>query len=60
VDVTVTTPEGTSPANPADRFIYQSSPTVVSELASAIHLTAATLNATVDPEGGNVSDWHDG
>jgi alpha-tubulin suppressor-like RCC1 family protein len=58
VDVTVTTPEGTSAANPADRFVYQSSPIAVTEPASAIHLASATLNAKVDPEGASVSDCH--
>jgi alpha-tubulin suppressor-like RCC1 family protein len=58
VDVTVTTPEGTSAANPADRFVYQASPTVLTQAASAVHLGSAALNATVDPEGASVGDCH--
>ncbi len=58
VDVTVTTPDGTSPPTPADQFLYQGSPTVHTEPASAVHVASATLNATVNPEGANVSDCH--
>ncbi len=56
VDVTVTTPEGTTEATPADQFVYQAPPVVKTEGASAVRLSSATLNATVDPEGANVSD----
>ena len=58
VDVTVTTPEGTSAPTPADQFVYQAPPVVITEPASAVRLSAATLNATVDPQGANVSDCH--
>jgi len=58
VNITVTTPEGTSAASPADMFVYQSPPVVATEAATAVHEGAATLNATVDPEAANVSDCH--
>ena len=58
VDVTVTTPEGTSPPTQGDHFLYQGAPAVQSEPAGAIHLSSAVLNATVDPEGGEVTDCH--
>jgi hypothetical protein len=68
VDVTVSTCcAGTSPTGSADRFTYSSTtpPTVVTEAASAVAQASATLNATVNPNGGNVSECkvrirHDG
>jgi alpha-tubulin suppressor-like RCC1 family protein len=63
VDVTVTTAQGTSATSSADRFKYQaaptaitSTPTVVTNPASSITQTSATLNATVNANGGEVSE----
>ena len=39
-------------------FVAVSSPTVVTEPASAVTQTSAVLNATVDPNGETVSDCH--
>jgi alpha-tubulin suppressor-like RCC1 family protein len=55
VDVTVTTPEGTSPAGFDDRFSYETAPSVQTGGASGVRLTSATLNGTVDPQGGAVT-----
>lgn len=49
VDVTVSTPEGVSPASAADRFTYQGAPVVVTGIASAYGHSTAELSATVDP-----------
>jgi len=58
VDVTVTTPEGTSPTGSADHFTYQAAPTVITGAASSLGQASATLNATVNPEDVTVSDCH--
>jgi hypothetical protein len=59
VDVTVTTKEGTSAASSADRFTFLPPPPgVVTEPASSITETSATLEATVNPKGTTVSDCH--
>ena len=55
VDITVTTPEGTSAATPADQFVYQSAPVVVTEPAGAVRISSATLYASVNPEGASVT-----
>ena len=55
VDVSVTTSGGTSATSPEDRFSYVPAPTVVTDAASSIAQTTAKLNATVDPNGGEVS-----
>jgi phosphodiesterase/alkaline phosphatase D-like protein len=55
VDVSVTTSGGTSAAGSTDKFRYVPPPTVLTEAASAIAQTTATLNATVNPNGGDVS-----
>jgi IPT/TIG domain-containing protein/FG-GAP repeat protein len=56
VDVSVTTSGGTSTTSPDDQFSYVPAPTVATEAASSITQTTATLHATVDPNGGVVSD----
>jgi hypothetical protein len=56
VDVTVTTPGGTSSTSPADHFSYAPLPTVMTEPASAITQNSATLNATVNPNGGGITE----
>ena len=56
--MTVTTPGGTSTASLGDQFSYTPAPTVVTEAASAVTHTLATLHATVNPNGGTVSDCH--
>ena len=54
--MTVTTPGGTSTAGLGDQFTYTiPAPTVVTTAASSITGTTATLNATVNPNGGEVS-----
>ncbi len=58
VDVTVTTPEGTSPTGYADRFSYEAAPTVLTGAASTVHLASATLNGTVNPEDSSVTNCH--
>jgi phosphodiesterase/alkaline phosphatase D-like protein len=55
VDVSVTTSGGVSPTGSADRFTYVPPPAVVTEAASSIAQTTATLNATVNPNGGEVT-----
>jgi phosphodiesterase/alkaline phosphatase D-like protein len=54
-DVTVTTSGGVSATGSADRFTYVPPPTVMTKAASSITQTTATLNATVDPNGGEVT-----
>ncbi len=54
-DVSVTTSGGTSATNLADKFSYVPPPTVVTKAASSTTQTTATLNATVNPNGGEVS-----
>ncbi len=55
VDVSVTTSGGTSAADSTDKFSYVPPPAVLTEAASAITQTTATLNATVNPNGGEVT-----
>jgi phosphodiesterase/alkaline phosphatase D-like protein len=55
VDVSVTTSGGTSATSSADRFSYVPVPTVVTKAASSITQTTATLHATVNPNGAEVS-----
>ncbi len=55
VDVSVTTSGGTSATSSADKFSYVPAPTAVTKAASSITQTTATLNATVNPNGGEVS-----
>jgi alpha-tubulin suppressor-like RCC1 family protein/phosphodiesterase/alkaline phosphatase D-like protein len=57
VDVTVTTPEGTSATNAGDRFTYGQPPPIV-ETGPAYYVTAssATLYAHVNPDGAEVSE----
>jgi alpha-tubulin suppressor-like RCC1 family protein len=58
VQVTVTTPEGTSAATPASEFTYLSPPAVTTGAASTVRSNSATLEGTVDPEASNVTDCH--
>ena len=51
VEITVITPEGTSPATPADRFTYQDAPIALTRSVKAYGHNTAELSATVDPEG---------
>jgi phosphodiesterase/alkaline phosphatase D-like protein len=55
-DVSVTTSGGTSAPSAADKFSYVPAPTVLTEAASSITQTTATLNASVNPNGGEVSN----
>jgi hypothetical protein len=54
-DVSVTTSGGTSAPSSADEFSYVPVPTVLTEAASSITQTTATLHASVNPNGGEVS-----
>jgi alpha-tubulin suppressor-like RCC1 family protein len=56
VAVTVTTPQGTSSTESEDEFTYEGAPTVVTEAASHVEADAATLNASVDPDGETVDE----
>ncbi len=48
---------GTSPASPAAQYAYApSAPTVVTEPGSGVTQSSATMNATVNPNGGEVSE----
>jgi alpha-tubulin suppressor-like RCC1 family protein len=63
VDVTVTNRKGTSVTSEGDRFSYVLSlavnpPTVENGQASPVTRTSETLNATVNPNGAEVSDCH--
>lgn len=58
VDVTVSTAEGVSPTNPADRFTYPGAPGVLTGVASQVGPGAAKLNATVNPNARALSDCH--
>jgi hypothetical protein len=53
VDVTVTTSGGTSATSEADQFKYLAPPEATSGAATAAQ-TTATLNASVNPQGGKV------
>lgn len=55
VDVTVTTPQGTSSATPESQFTYAHAPLVATGIATAVSLSGATLNATVNPDGAAVT-----
>ncbi len=61
VDVAVITTQGKSATSAADKFTYTvttlpNPPTVVTERAASVDAqTVATLNATVNPNGGEVS-----
>jgi len=56
VDVTVHTQGGISPITPADQFSYTpGAPIAITEPASGITQTSATLNASVNPDGGLVT-----
>jgi hypothetical protein len=55
VDVSVSTSAGTSATGPDDSFSYVPVPAVMTKAASSITQTTATLNATVNPNGGEVS-----
>jgi hypothetical protein len=56
VDVSVTSSGGVSATSAADEFSYVPVPTVVTKAASSITQTTATLSATVNPNGGDVSN----
>ena len=56
VHVTVSTPGGTSATSAADEYTYIPAPTVETKPASSVTQTSATLNATVNPNGGEVSE----
>ncbi len=58
VDVSVTTSGGTSATSSADKFSYVPVPTVVTKAASSTTQTTATLNATVNPNGGETSSCY--
>jgi hypothetical protein len=51
IDVTVTTPLGTSPITPAAGFKYATAPLATREPATDLTPTRALLRATVDPHG---------
>jgi hypothetical protein len=56
VDVTVESYLGQSPVTPGDRFTYTpGAPTVETKAASSLAQTSATLNATVNPNGNEVT-----
>jgi alpha-tubulin suppressor-like RCC1 family protein len=56
VDVTVETYAGTSLTSSADRYTFiPSAPSVETNAASSVTQTTATLNASVNPNGGEVS-----
>ncbi len=56
VAVTVTTPDGTSSTESEDEFTYQGAPAVVTGAASHVEADAATLGASVDPDGETVGE----
>ena len=56
VAVTVTTPQGTSGTESEDEFTYQGAPAVTTGAASHVEADAATLNASVDPDGETVGE----
>lgn len=49
VQLTVTTPDGTSPTGEASRFTYQSRPTVLTEEAGSLRSKSAVLKGSVNP-----------
>jgi len=56
VAVTVTTAQGTSGPGSEDEFTYEGAPTVTPGAASHVEADAATLNASVDPNGETVGE----
>jgi len=56
VDVTVETGGGISPISSEDRYVYTVPPIVATEPASNIGGASALVNATVNPNGGQVSE----
>ena len=56
--IVVTNPGGSSYGSDRTFTTLPSPPTVVTEPTSSVTQTAATLNATVNPNGGTVSDCH--
>jgi hypothetical protein len=57
VDVTVETGAGTSLTSSADHFTFTpTAPTVATTAASSVTRTLATLNGTVNPNSGNVTE----
>ncbi|HTU79552.1 MAG TPA: IPT/TIG domain-containing protein [Solirubrobacteraceae bacterium] len=56
VNVTVTTPQGTSAAGAESRFTYRPPPTVSTGEASDVSYGEATLAASVNPNGSAVSE----
>ncbi len=56
VAVTVTTAGGTSATGPADEFSYLPLPSVTTFAATEITSESATLNGTVNPNGGGVTE----
>jgi Regulator of chromosome condensation (RCC1) repeat/Subtilase family/IPT/TIG domain len=56
VAVTVTTPQGTSSTEAEDEYTYEGPPVVLTGAATHVEANAATLTATVDPQGQNVSE----
>jgi alpha-tubulin suppressor-like RCC1 family protein len=56
VDVTVSTPQGTSAANTEDGFTYEGAPTVAGGAATEVRDLETTLSSTVDPNGPAVDE----
>jgi hypothetical protein len=56
--ISATNPGGTSKGSDQTFTTLPGPPTVVTGAASAVTQTSATLNATVNPNGGTVSDCH--
>jgi kumamolisin len=56
VAVTVTTTAGTSTSTPADEYTYLTAPTVTTLPATQIKSGSASLNATVNPNGSEVTE----
>ncbi len=56
--ISATNPGGTSKGSDETFTTLSNAPTVETKAASAVTQTSATLNATVNPNGGTVSDCH--
>ncbi len=56
VDVTVTTPQGTSAPSSDDDFVYEGVPAVSAGAAGGVQDLQATLSANVDPDGPAVDE----
>jgi Protein of unknown function (DUF3089)/IPT/TIG domain len=54
-EVAVTDASGTSTGGPSYTYSLAGAPTVLTGVASPLHANSATLNATVNPNGGGVS-----